>query len=69
MTEHYRPNGLGQGYFCNLCGAEGLNMYGTGHGLGECFPNRILVDEIRKLNTQEADMKREFISRLKYGKK
>lgn len=64
--EHYRPNGLAQGYFCIRCGSAGLNMYG--HGVGQCFLNPDLVDKLIELNTEEAQAKREFISRLKYGK-
>lgn len=68
MSEHYRPNGLAQGYFCSRCGAAGLNMYGTGHGPGQCFPNPVLVDKLRELNSAEAEAKRKFMFELKHGK-
>lgn len=49
--EHYRPNGnLSQGYFCSRCGAAGMNMYGTGHGVGKCESNGELVIALQKAN-------------------
>lgn len=56
-AEHYRPNGLAQGYYCTTCGAGGVNMVGTGHGVGICEPNPELVAELRKLNSGEPPMK------------
>lgn len=56
-AEHYRPNGLAQGYYCTTCGAGGVNMVGTGHGVGICEPNPELVAELRNLNSGEPPMK------------
>lgn len=53
-AEHYRPDGgLYQGYYCSICGAPGVNMVGTGHGIGQCTPNPELVSELRKANARE----------------
>ncbi len=35
--------GLYQGYYCMNCGVGGVNMVGSGHGLGKCKPNQELV--------------------------
>lgn len=51
--EHMRPEGLSQGYFCARCGAPGINMYGTGHGPGQCDINAELVKELFDLNRPE----------------
>ena len=49
--EHRRPNGgLSQGYFCSRCGAAGMNMYGTGHGVGKCESNGKLVKQLMAAN-------------------
>lgn len=67
-AEHYRPDGLYQGYFCQTCGSAGVNMYGqsafSDHGPGYCKPNPELVAQIRNLNTIEAQAKRDFIAGL-----
>ena len=50
-TEHNRPNGLGQGYYCNTCGAPGLSMMGNSqHGSGKCVANLELVEQLDRLN-------------------
>lgn len=55
-AEHYRPDGtLAQGYFCPRCGAAGVNMLGSGHGVGKCEPNPVLVERLRQANKQERD--------------
>jgi hypothetical protein len=49
MTEHMRPEGLSQGYYCFRCG-QSCNMYAIGHGDGKCEPNPELVKELMELN-------------------
>lgn len=54
-AEHYRRTpdgtiGLYQGYYCMVCGGKGVNMFGTGHGVGVCEPNPALVRELIELN-------------------
>jgi len=66
-AEHWRPTGLSQGYFCGRCGMHS-NMYGTGHGRGKCESNPKLVKQLNELNTVEAEQRREFKSKLKYGR-
>jgi len=67
-AEHYRPDGLYQGYYCLHCGSAGANMLGqsafSDHGPGHCKPNPELVEQIRSLNTVEAQAKREFVRGL-----
>jgi hypothetical protein len=54
-AEHFRPDGsLAQGYFCLLCGASGVNMYGTDHGHGKCEPNPELVKALLEANNRPA---------------
>jgi len=43
--------GLYQGYYCMNFGVGGVNMVGSGHGLGKCKPNQELVQELEKLNS------------------
>lgn len=47
MSEHMRPEGLAQGYYCFRCG-QSCNMYATGHG--ECEPNPEIVEILKGLN-------------------
>lgn len=71
MAEHYRPDGLYQGYYCSTCGRAGVNLYGMHlgeqHGPGYCEPNPELVALITSLNTPEAIARREFLADLRYS--
>lgn len=49
MSEHMRPEGLSQGYFCFRCG-DVTNMVASGHGEGKCEPNPELVRQLVELN-------------------
>ena len=65
VMEHWRPTGLSAGYFCMRCG-DAVGMYG--HPDQKCQPNPELVDELCRLNTEEAQKKREFLEALSHGK-
>lgn len=56
IAEHYRPDGsLAYGYWCARCGAPGVNMLASGHGIGKCEANPDLVDQLREVNSAEAE--------------
>ena len=60
--EHWRKDGLYQGYYCMICGAPGLNMFGmsTDHGPNKppCTPNPELVKELIELNKADENGKK-----------